>query len=41
MLAMEYPLEYTSVMSTRVSNALLFGEIIGQVVIGYVQKETR
>src|SRR5690625_3017660 len=26
--------EYTSTVSTRVSNALLVGEIIGQVVIG-------
>ncbi|PNY25652.1 metabolite transport protein GIT1 [Tolypocladium capitatum] len=30
----EYPAEYTSTVSTRVSNALLVGEIIGQVVIG-------
>ncbi|KAJ5235381.1 Glycerophosphoinositol permease 1 [Penicillium citrinum] len=30
----EYPKEYTSAVSTRVSNALLVGEIIGQVVIG-------
>ncbi|KAK9381001.1 uncharacterized protein V2V93DRAFT_324603 [Kockiozyma suomiensis] len=30
----EYPKEYTSTMSTRVSNALLIGEIIGQIVIG-------
>ncbi|KAK8147034.1 Plasma membrane permease, mediates uptake of glycerophosphoinositol and glycerophosphocholine [Beauveria asiatica] len=30
----EYPHEYTSSVSTRVSNALLVGEILGQVVIG-------
>lgn len=30
----EYPQEYTSDVSTRVSNALLVGEILGQVVIG-------
>ena len=30
----EYPAEYTSTVSTRVSNALLVGEIIGQVIIG-------
>lgn len=30
----EYPREYTSDVSTRVSNALLVGEILGQVVIG-------
>jgi MFS family permease len=30
----EYPTEYTSYVSTQVSNALLVGEIIGQVVIG-------
>lgn len=30
----EYPKEYTSAVSTRVSNALLVGEIIGQIVIG-------
>ena len=38
-LAMEYPVQYDSVMSTRVSNALLVGEIIGQVTIGYIQNE--
>lgn len=36
LLKKEYPKEYTSTVSTRVSNALLVGEIIGQVVIGYV-----
>lgn len=30
----EYPKEYTSDVSTRVSNALLVGEVLGQVVIG-------
>ncbi|QUC17438.1 uncharacterized protein UV8b_01679 [Ustilaginoidea virens] len=30
----EYPHEYTSDVSTRVSNALLVGEILGQVVVG-------
>jgi MFS family permease len=30
----EYPNEYTPEVSTRVSNALLVGEILGQVVVG-------
>jgi MFS family permease len=30
----EYPAEYTSEVSTRVSNALLVGEILGQIVVG-------
>lgn len=30
----EYPDQYTPIVSTRVSNALLVGEIIGQVTIG-------
>lgn len=30
----EYPTDYTSAVSTQVSNALLVGEILGQVVIG-------
>ncbi|CAI7662291.1 unnamed protein product [Penicillium discolor] len=34
LLKKEYPKEYTSTVSTRVSNALLVGEVIGQVVIG-------
>ncbi|CAI7586049.1 unnamed protein product, partial [Penicillium glandicola] len=34
LLKKEYPNEYTTTVSTRVSNALLVGEIIGQVVIG-------
>ncbi|KAF9875006.1 putative glycerophosphoinositol permease [Colletotrichum karsti] len=33
-LKAEYPKQYTSSVSTRVSNALLIGEIIGQVTIG-------
>jgi hypothetical protein len=35
LLKKEYPKEYTTTVSTRVSNALLVGEVIGQVVIGY------
>ncbi|KAK9448413.1 permease [Limtongia smithiae] len=31
----EYPEQYTSAMSTRVSNALLVGEILGQLTIGF------
>ncbi|KAK9465635.1 hypothetical protein V1512DRAFT_265508 [Lipomyces arxii] len=34
LFAIEYKKEYTSTMSTRVSNSLLVGEIIGQIVIG-------
>lgn len=30
----EYPAQYTSVVSTRVSNSLLVGAILGQVTIG-------
>ena len=33
-LKAEYPKQYTAAVSTQVSNALLVGEIIGQVVIG-------
>lgn len=33
-LRKEYPKEYNPTVSTRVSNALLVGEILGQVVIG-------
>ena len=33
-LKKEYPKQYTSAVSTRVSNALLVGEILGQIVIG-------
>ena len=33
-LKKEYKKQYTSAVSTRVSNALLVGEIIGQIVIG-------
>lgn len=35
LLKAEYPKQYVSAVSTRVSNALLVGEIIGQIVIGY------
>lgn len=31
-----YPHDYTSGVKTRVSNALLIGEIIGQVVVGLI-----
>ena len=33
-LAKEYPKQYTAAVKTRVSNALLVGEIFGQVVVG-------
>lgn len=33
-LRKEYPKQYTSYYSTGVSNALLVGEIIGQITIG-------
>lgn len=38
LLKKEYPKEYTAAVSTRVSNALLVGEIIGQIVIGCVRE---
>jgi hypothetical protein len=34
LLKKEYPKEYTSIVSTRVSNSLLVGEIFGQVTVG-------
>ncbi|KAJ5601405.1 Glycerophosphoinositol permease 1 [Penicillium lagena] len=34
LLAQEYPTQYTSSVSTRVSNALLVGEVIGQIIVG-------
>lgn len=34
LLAQEYPTQYTSAVSTRVSNALLVGEVIGQIIVG-------
>jgi hypothetical protein len=34
LLKAEYPKEYTTAVSTRVSNALLVGEVLGQVIIG-------
>ena len=33
-LRAEYKKQYTSAVSTRVLNALLVGEIIGQIIIG-------
>lgn len=33
-LKQEYPTEYNAATSTRVSNALLVGEVLGQIVIG-------
>lgn len=33
-LSTEYPTQYTSYYSTQVSNALLVGEILGQITIG-------
>ena len=37
-LRKEYPKEYTAYYSTAVSNALLVGEIIGQVTIGMLSQ---
>ena len=34
LLAKEYPKQYTAPVKTRVSNALLIGEIFGQVIVG-------
>lgn len=34
LLSAEYPEQYTSAFKTQVSNALLVGEIIGQLVVG-------
>lgn len=31
-----YPTEYTSTVSTRVSNSLLVGAIIGQIIVGFI-----
>jgi MFS family permease len=33
-LSKQYPKQYTADVKTRVSNALLVGEIFGQVVVG-------
>ena len=41
LLKKEYPKEYTTTVSTRVSNALLVGEVIGQVVIGQALIQNR
>lgn len=35
LLTKEYPKEYTAAVKTRVSNALLVGEVFGQVVVGF------
>lgn len=40
-LRVQYPQQYTSDVSTRVSNALLVGEVIGQITIGLVKKAIR
>lgn len=34
LLKKEYPKDYTATVSTRVSNALLVGEIFGQLTVG-------
>ena len=34
LLAKQYPAQYTGSVKTRVSNALLVGEIFGQVTVG-------
>lgn len=34
LLTKEYPKQYTAAVKTRVSNALLVGEVFGQVVVG-------
>lgn len=31
-----YPKDYTSAVSTRVSNSLLVGAIIGQIFVGFI-----
>ena len=31
-----YPADYTSVVSTRVSNSLLVAEVIGQIFVGLI-----
>jgi hypothetical protein len=36
LLKAEYPKKFTTTVSTRVSNALLVGEVLGQVIIGQV-----
>ena len=40
-LKTQYAAQYSSDVSTRVSNALLVGEILGQITIGYVQLRRR
>lgn len=34
LLTKEYPKQYTATVKTRVSNALLVGEIFGQITVG-------
>jgi MFS family permease len=34
LLKRQYPKDYTAAMSTQVSNALLVGEVFGQIVVG-------
>jgi MFS family permease len=34
LLEKQYPKDYTTAMSTQVSNALLVGEVFGQIVVG-------
>jgi MFS family permease len=34
LLTKEYPTQYTASVKTRVSNALLVGEVFGQIVVG-------
>lgn len=41
LLKKEYPEQYTAAVSTRVSNALLVGEILGELIIGYVDGDSR
>ena len=35
-LRRQYPKQYTSTVSTRISNSLFVGQILGQIVIGFV-----
>ncbi|KAK9453356.1 major facilitator superfamily domain-containing protein [Dipodascopsis uninucleata] len=36
LLRIDYPIEYTQTIATRISNALLVGEILGQIIIGII-----
>ena len=40
-LETEYADQYTSTVATRVSNALLVGEIFGQIVVGYAAHDLK